>query len=66
MGYFTCYAAALLRDQRPVSAVESNPVFCNAIRQAATLNGFTRVRVLQAALSDRWSRSSSWPAKSVT
>ena len=53
IGYFTCYVAALLRDQRPVWAVESNPVFCNAIRHAMRLNGFSRVRVVQAALSDR-------------
>ena len=52
VGYFTCYGAALLKDQRPVFAVESNPIFCEAIQQAVALNGFTRVRVLQAALSD--------------
>ena len=53
VGYFTCYAAALLGDRRPVWAVESNPIFCAAIEQAAALNGFTRVGVLQAVLSDR-------------
>lgn len=53
VGYFTCYAAALLRDQQPVWAVESNPIFCGTIRKAVALNGFTRVRVLEAALSDR-------------
>jgi FkbM family methyltransferase len=53
MGYFTCYAAALLKDQRSVFAVESNPVFCQAIERAVALNGFTRVRVMEAALSDR-------------
>jgi FkbM family methyltransferase len=53
MGYFTFYAAALLKDQRPVWAVESNPVHCRALRRAVALNSFTRVQVLQAALSDR-------------
>ncbi len=52
-GYRTPTRAALLGDQRPVWAVESNPVFCTAIQQAAALNGFIRVRVLQAVLSDR-------------
>lgn len=53
VGYFTCYAAALLGDQHPVWAVESNPIFCQTIRRAVALNGFTRVRVLEAVLSDR-------------
>ncbi len=53
IGYFTCYAAALLRDRQPVYAVESNPVFCEAIRQAVALNGFRHVRVLRAALADQ-------------
>jgi len=53
VGYFTCYAAALLRDERAVWAVESNAIFCEAIRRAVTLNGFKRVRVLHAVLSDR-------------
>jgi len=52
IGYFTCYGAALLADRRPVFAVESNPVFCEAIRQAVRLNGFRHVRVLEAALAD--------------
>src|SRR5919198_2394166 len=39
-GYFTCYAASLLGDRRPVFAVESNPIFCEAIRHAVALNGF--------------------------
>jgi FkbM family methyltransferase len=53
MGYFTCYAAALLRDRRPVFAVESNPVFCAAIEQSLALNGFRNATVLPAALADR-------------
>ncbi len=52
VGYFTCYAAALLGDRQPVWAVESNPVFCETIRKTVALNGFTRVRVLEAVLSD--------------
>jgi FkbM family methyltransferase len=53
VGYFTCFAAALLEDRQPVWAVESNPLFCETIRKTVALNGFTRVRVLQAILADR-------------
>lgn len=53
VGYFASYAAALLGDQHPVWAVESNPAFCETIRKTVALNGFTRVRVLQAVLADR-------------
>ena len=52
IGYFSCYAAALQRDERPVFAVESNPRFSDAIEQAVALNGFERLRVLREALAD--------------
>ena len=51
-GYFACLAAGLLGD-RPVWSVESNPIFSDAIRRSVALNGFTSVRVIDAALSDR-------------
>jgi FkbM family methyltransferase len=53
MGYYAAYVATLLRDARPVYAVESNPRYADAIRQTAKLNGLRQLHVHQAALSDR-------------
>lgn len=53
LGYYTCYVSALLGDQQDVYAVESNPLYADAIRESVRINGFSRVGVFQAALSDR-------------
>jgi len=53
MGHYACYAAALLGDREPTFAVESNPAYCTALERSARLNGFHRLRVLNAVLSDR-------------
>lgn len=53
LGYYTCYAAKLLRGKAMVHAVESNPDYVAAISQAVHLNQFGNVRLLHAALSDR-------------
>jgi FkbM family methyltransferase len=52
LGYYACYASALLGGEE-VFAIESNPLYANAIRESARVNGFSRLRVFQAALSDR-------------
>jgi FkbM family methyltransferase len=52
-GYYTCYAAALLKnDARPVSSVESNPIHCQAIRRSCEVNGMRNVKVYEALLSN--------------
>jgi FkbM family methyltransferase len=53
MGYFACYVAALQGNSRDVWAVESNPEFAATVRRSAAANGFSRLRVIEAALSDR-------------
>jgi FkbM family methyltransferase len=53
MGHYACYAAALLGDEEATYAVESNPEYCTAIRRSIELNGFSRLKVLNAVLSDR-------------
>jgi FkbM family methyltransferase len=53
LGYYACYASALLDSRHEVHAIESNPLFANAIRESARVNGFSQLRVFQAALSDR-------------
>jgi FkbM family methyltransferase len=52
LGYYACYVSAWLGGQQEVCAVESNPLFADAIRDSARLNEFSRLRVFQAALSD--------------
>ncbi len=52
LGYYACYVSALLRQQE-VSAVESNPFYAGAIGESVRANGFSQLRVFQAALSDR-------------
>ena len=53
LGYYACYVSALFDGREEVHAIESNPLYANAAREAARLNGFSRMRVFQAALSDR-------------
>ena len=53
LGYYACYASALLGGRQEVHAIESNPLFANAIRKSARVNGFSQLRVFQAALSDQ-------------
>ena len=53
LGYYACYASALFGGRQEVYAIESNPLFANAIRESARVNGFSQLRVFQAALSDR-------------
>ena len=52
-GYYACYVSALLGDQHEIVAIESNPLYTQAIRELAHVNGFSQLRVFQAALSDR-------------
>ena len=53
LGYYACYASALLGGRQEVHAIESNPLYANAIRELARVNGFSQLRVFQAALSDQ-------------
>jgi FkbM family methyltransferase len=53
LGYYACYASALFGGRQEVHAIESNPLYANAIRESARVNGFSQLRVFQAALSDR-------------
>jgi FkbM family methyltransferase len=53
LGHYACYVSALLESCHEVLAIESNPVFAEAIRESARVNGFSQLRVFQAALSDR-------------
>jgi FkbM family methyltransferase len=53
LGYYACYVSALFAGRQEVYAVESNPLYANALREAAPLNGFSQLRVFQVALSDR-------------
>ena len=53
MGYYACYVAELLGDGHPVYAVESNPIYADAVRESARLNQSHHLRVYHAALSDR-------------
>ena len=52
LGYYACYVSALLDRRHDVLAIESNPLFAEAIRESARVNGFSQLRVFQAALSD--------------
>jgi FkbM family methyltransferase len=52
-GYYTCYVASLLGAKaKQISAIESNPVYCESIRQSCELNGLHDVRVYEAVLSN--------------
>src|SRR6516165_8274587 len=53
LGYYACYVSALLDSRHEVHAIESNPLFADAIRESARVNAFKQLRVFQAALSDR-------------
>jgi len=48
LGYYGCYASALLGGRH---AIERNLLYANAIRESARVNGFSQLRVFQAALS---------------
>ena len=52
LGYYACYVSALLDSRHEVHAIESNPLFADAIRESARVNGFSQLRVFQVALSD--------------
>jgi FkbM family methyltransferase len=58
LGYYACYVSAFLDSRHEVHAIESNPLFADAIRESARANGFSQLRVFQAALSDRIERVS--------
>jgi len=53
LGYYACYVSALLGGRQEVHAIESNPLYAKAIRESARVNGFSQLRVFQAALSDQ-------------
>jgi FkbM family methyltransferase len=53
LGYFAFYAVALMKDQSDVYAIESNEGSVAAMRKSIRANGFSRLHVVQAALSDR-------------
>jgi len=53
LGYYACYASALFGGRQQIHAIESNPLYANAIRLSARVNGFSQLRVFQAALSDQ-------------
>jgi FkbM family methyltransferase len=53
MGHYACYAAALLGDEEPTYAVESNPDYCAGIMRSIELNGFSSLKPFNAVLSDR-------------
>jgi FkbM family methyltransferase len=52
-GFYACYASALFGARQEVHAIESNPLYANAIRESARVNGFSQLRVFQSALSDQ-------------
>lgn len=58
MGYFACYVSSFLSDCEDVYAVESNPRFCDAIHHSIRLNGFSKLKVYNAVLSDRFEAAS--------
>lgn len=54
-GYYTCYVATLLGDHsRPITAIESNPRYCEGIRRSCELNQLRNVTLYEAVLSDRF------------
>ena len=53
IGYYTTYAAKLLRGRGEVFAVESNPAFAATVEATLALNRIDNARVFHAALSDR-------------
>lgn len=53
IGYYTAYAARLLGNRGEVIAVESNPFYAEVLKAMIAQNGFERVRLFHAALSDR-------------
>ena len=52
IGYYTCYAASLLRDRAPVFALESNPHYAAVTAESVRLNDLERVDVLNYALTE--------------
>jgi FkbM family methyltransferase len=53
LGYYACYVSSFFGGREEVCAIESNPLYANAIRESARVNGFSHLRVFQAALSNR-------------
>ncbi|MFF4156653.1 FkbM family methyltransferase [Streptomyces sp. NPDC001678] len=53
IGYFALLAASLVGDQGRVVAIEASPAFHRALLRQAQLNGFTAVRAVNTAISDR-------------
>jgi len=53
MGYYACYVATYRNDRVPVYALESNPDYCATIRRSIAENGFQKVALLDAVLSDQ-------------
>ena len=52
IGYYTAYVAKLIGGKGEVIAVESNPHYAEVLRAMVALNGFEKVRIFHAALSD--------------
>lgn len=53
LGYYALYVSALLGGREEVYAVESNPLYADAMRESIRVNGFSCLKVFVAALSDR-------------
>ncbi|MCC3774086.1 FkbM family methyltransferase [Streptomyces sp. UNOB3_S3] len=53
VGYFAFLAARLVGDQGRVVAIEASPVYHRALLRQAQLNGFTAVRAVNTAISDK-------------
>lgn len=53
IGFYSVYAAQILKDRGSVFAIESNPAYTSAVRASLALNHVDSVPVLQAALWDR-------------
>ncbi len=53
LGFYACYASAVLGTQEEVCAIESNPLYTDAIRESARVNGYSKLRIFRAALSNR-------------
>ncbi|QHC26307.1 FkbM family methyltransferase [Streptomyces sp. GS7] len=52
IGYFSLLAAQLVGERGGVVSIEATPAFHRRLRRHAELNGLTRIRALNAAVSD--------------
>jgi FkbM family methyltransferase len=53
MGYYSCFVSGLTQDKFPVYALDSNPDYCKMIERSAKENGFKKIKVFPAVLSDK-------------